>query len=146
MCNPSSGTRPWELAVLNLSSLWYIYIDFNWKKKKLNKAAEDGNFVLPNISAKIIIFYYLIPEHSRIYSAGLSTWPPWHRNTPASRTAVLLTVPAWQGIRSFVLSIQQVFYLTRFTIQVSSPVLSLFFIGLLDSISHVCGNISNMLL
>ena len=34
------------------------------EKKKSNKAAEEGNFVLPNISAKIIIFYYLIPDHS----------------------------------------------------------------------------------
>ena len=26
ICNPSSGTRAWELTVLNLSSLWYRYI------------------------------------------------------------------------------------------------------------------------
>ena len=37
------------------------------EKKKLNKAAEEGNFVLPNTSANISIFYYLITEHSWIY-------------------------------------------------------------------------------
>ena len=38
------------------------------KKKKSNKAAEECNFELPNISAKITIFYYLIPNiHEYIY-------------------------------------------------------------------------------
>ena len=37
------------------------------ERKKSNKAAEEGNFSVPNISAKITIFYYLIPEHSGIY-------------------------------------------------------------------------------
>ena len=48
-----------------------IYIDFHfnicWQKKMANKAAEKGNFALPNTSAKIAIFYYMMHEHSWIY-------------------------------------------------------------------------------
>ena len=32
------------------------------EKKKSNKAIEEGNFALPNISAIITIFYFLIPN------------------------------------------------------------------------------------
>ena len=32
------------------------------EKKKSNKAVEEGNFALPNISVKITIFYYLMPN------------------------------------------------------------------------------------
>ena len=54
------------------------YGDFDWVKfkscfftsieeKKSNKAAEEGIFALPNTSANLIIFYYLLPENSWIY-------------------------------------------------------------------------------
>ena len=44
-----------------------IELTYSIEKKKSNKAAEEGNFALPNISAKITIFDYFIPEHSWIY-------------------------------------------------------------------------------
>ena len=64
------------MAMVNLNghtrlNICIIYIfETSIEKKKSNKVAEEGNFALPDISAKLTIFYYLIPnilKHIYIY-------------------------------------------------------------------------------
>ena len=59
---------------MKFNSCFFILI----LRNKSNKAAEEGNFALPNISAKITIFYCLIPnilEYIYIYEFN-STMAP----------------------------------------------------------------------
>ena len=74
-----------HLAFINLCvpvppTFWVPVTPLIWtsiEKRKSNKAAEEGNFALPNISAKVTIIYYLMPNILEcifiyIYSAAFS--------------------------------------------------------------------------